>query len=99
MTGDSVRWFGDIGLPDRPLVGGKGASLGELTRAGMAVPPGFVVTTAAFQAALAAIDPGGDDPREHRAAEPQRSARDDAVADSIRRASWPARCRQRSPEP
>lgn len=58
-TGDSVRWFGDIALPDRPLVGGKGASLGELTRAGMMVPPGFVVTTAAFEAALAAIDPGG----------------------------------------
>lgn len=58
-TGDSVRWFGDIGLADRPLVGGKGASLGELTRARITVPPGFVVTTAAFEAALAAIDPGG----------------------------------------
>jgi pyruvate,water dikinase len=58
-AGDCVRWFGDIGLADRPLVGGKGASLGELTRAGITVPPGFVVTTAAFDAALAAIDPGG----------------------------------------
>jgi pyruvate,water dikinase len=57
--GDLVRWFGGIGLADRPLVGGKGASLGELTRAGITVPLGFVVTTAAFEAALAAIDPGG----------------------------------------
>ena len=40
-------------------VGGKGASLGELLRAGLPVPPGYVVTTAAFAAAIAAIDPSG----------------------------------------
>jgi len=40
-------------------VGGKGASLGELLRAGMRVPPGFAVTAGAFQAAMAAIDPDG----------------------------------------
>jgi pyruvate,water dikinase len=56
--GRLVRWFADVGLADRPLVGGKGASLGELTRAGITVPPGFVVTTQAFELALAAIDPG-----------------------------------------
>jgi phosphoenolpyruvate synthase/pyruvate phosphate dikinase len=52
-----VRWFGDLNLDDRSSVGGKGASLGELTRAGIRVPPGFVVTTAAFETALAALDP------------------------------------------
>jgi pyruvate,water dikinase len=57
--GELVRWFDGIGLVDRPSVGGKGASLGELTRAGITVPPGFVVTTAAFETALATIDPGG----------------------------------------
>src|SRR5262245_21624279 len=31
-------------------VGGKGANLGELTRAGFPVPPGFCVTTAAYRA-------------------------------------------------
>ena len=41
------------------VVGGKGASLGELARAGLAVPPGFVVTVDAFAAAMAAIDPSG----------------------------------------
>jgi pyruvate,water dikinase len=56
---DCVRWFGDIGIADRALVGGKGASLGELTRAGITVPPGFVITTTAFEAALAALDPDG----------------------------------------
>ena len=30
------------------LVGGKGANLGEMTRAGLPVPPGFCVTTAAY---------------------------------------------------
>jgi pyruvate,water dikinase len=54
-----LTWFRDISLADRPSVGGKGASLGELTRAGIAVPPGFVVTTSAFEAALAAVDPSG----------------------------------------
>ena len=32
-----------------PAVGGKGANLGELTRAGLPVPPGFCVTTAAYE--------------------------------------------------
>ena len=44
-----VRPFGEIGLGDRLSVGGKGANLGELTRAGLAPPPGFVVATSAFE--------------------------------------------------
>jgi pyruvate,water dikinase len=52
----SVAWFSDIGLDDRPRVGGKGGSLGELQRAGIAVPPGFVVTTAAFERFIAALE-------------------------------------------
>ncbi len=39
--------------------GGKGASLGELVRAGVGVPPGFVVTAGCFRAALRAADPDG----------------------------------------
>jgi phosphoenolpyruvate synthase/pyruvate phosphate dikinase len=42
-----------------PAVGGKGASLGDLVRAGIPVPPGFAVTTGGFAAALDAIDPAG----------------------------------------
>ena len=38
---DAVAWFADVGIHDRPTVGGKGGSLGELTSAGIAVPPGF----------------------------------------------------------
>ena len=40
-------------------VGGKAASLGELARAGVAVPPGFAVTAGAFTAAMAAVDADG----------------------------------------
>jgi pyruvate, water dikinase len=39
--------------------GGKGASLGELARAGVPVPPGFVVRVGAFTMALEAVDPDG----------------------------------------
>jgi len=51
-----IGWFADIGLADRPTVGGKGGSLGELERAGIAVPPGFVVRTAAFEKFIAALE-------------------------------------------
>jgi len=37
-------------------VGGKGANLAALTRAGFMVPPGFLVTTAAYQAFVVAND-------------------------------------------
>ena len=35
---------------DKRLLGGKGAGLCEMTRAGLPVPPGFVVTTEACNA-------------------------------------------------
>lgn len=55
----SIKWFDAITLADTPTVGGKGASLGELTRAGIRVPPGFVVPVAAFEQFLNSIDPKG----------------------------------------
>jgi pyruvate,water dikinase len=51
-----ISWFADIGLADRPTVGGKGGSLGELTKAGIDVPPGFVVRTEAFEAFVRKLD-------------------------------------------
>jgi len=53
---DVISWFADIGLADRPTVGGKGGSLGELTKAGIEVPPGFVVRTEAFEAFIRKLD-------------------------------------------
>ena len=38
----------EAGKDDVALVGGKGANLGELVRAGIPVPPGFVVTSQAY---------------------------------------------------
>jgi pyruvate,water dikinase len=49
---EHIGWFSQIGLQDRAVVGGKGGSLGELQRAGIRVPPGFVVKTAAFERIL-----------------------------------------------
>lgn len=43
-----VLGFEKIDKEDLPLVGGKGANLGELTRAGFPVPKGFAVTTNAY---------------------------------------------------
>jgi phosphoenolpyruvate synthase/pyruvate phosphate dikinase len=45
-----IRRFGDLRLTDRPQVGGKCASLGELIHAGVDVPDGFAVTADAFEA-------------------------------------------------
>jgi pyruvate,water dikinase len=58
ITTRPVVRFADVGIKDVPTVGGKGASLGELLRAGIRVPDGFVVTTAAFRSAVAALDLG-----------------------------------------
>lgn len=41
--------FGEITRDDVPIVGGKGANLGEMTRAGLPVPPGFCVTADAYR--------------------------------------------------
>lgn len=43
-----VLWFKQIRKTDIPLVGGKGANLGEMTHAGIPVPEGFVVTAKAY---------------------------------------------------
>ncbi len=40
--------FSALDRDSLPIVGGKGANLGEMTRAGLPVPPGFCITTAAY---------------------------------------------------
>ncbi len=42
-----TKTFSEVTANDVYLVGGKGASLGEMTRAGIMVPNGFVITTKA----------------------------------------------------
>jgi pyruvate,water dikinase len=45
----AIRWLSDIRSGDLDSVGGKAASLGELTDAGLPVPAAFVVTTDTYR--------------------------------------------------
>jgi len=51
-----VLWFSDCCRDHLPLIGGKNASLGELTKSGIRVPPGFAVTTEVYRRFLANAD-------------------------------------------
>lgn len=74
---DLVISLDTVGRDDVALVGGKGASLGEMVRLGLPVPPGYVVTTTAFREVLAEIDAERRftatiacvDPQDHRGVE------------------------------
>ncbi len=97
-----VLWFEDVTREDVPQVGGKGANLGEMVRAGLPVPPGFIVGVDAFRAYLDETGARGaiderlkglrDDPAElHAAAEAlaaiiHAGRLPAAVEDAIRRA-------------
>ncbi|MDR0482339.1 MAG: pyruvate, phosphate dikinase [Cellulomonadaceae bacterium] len=61
MTSETtyVYDFADGSLDMKPLLGGKGANLSEMTRIGIPVPDGFTVTTAAC---VAAMKSGGEWP-------------------------------------
>jgi pyruvate,water dikinase len=48
--------FEELGIADVPRVGGKCASLGEMTKAGFPVPPGFAVSTRAFDEVVGPLD-------------------------------------------
>ncbi|MFB6354278.1 MAG: PEP/pyruvate-binding domain-containing protein, partial [Halobacteriales archaeon] len=50
----AVRWLSEIRSDDLASVGGKAASLGELTDAGLPVPPAFVVTADTYRSFLEA---------------------------------------------
>jgi pyruvate,water dikinase len=44
----NIVWFKEVGKNDGATVGGKGANLGELTQAGLPVPPGYIITADAY---------------------------------------------------
>lgn len=48
--------FAEVAPNNLPRVGGKGANLGVLTRAGLPVPPGFCVTTEAYARFLSGLE-------------------------------------------
>ena len=43
-----TKSFSAISKKDVGIAGGKGASLGEMAKAGLSVPPGFVILAPAF---------------------------------------------------
>ena len=45
---DLIVWYDKYEPEQKPLVGGKNASLGEMMRAELPVPPGFALTTDAY---------------------------------------------------
>lgn len=49
MSEKFILWFDEIGMKDVPRVGGKSASLGEMTQSGVPVPFGFTTTAQAYQ--------------------------------------------------
>ena len=51
-----IREFKDLTKNDAHLAGGKGASLGEMTTAGIPIPPGFVVLAGTFEKFLEETD-------------------------------------------
>lgn len=93
-----VSWFEEISKDDTPLVGGKGANLGEMRRAGLPVPPGFVITVDAFRAFLeeTALDRTIESRLETLAVDDatQLHAASEALQSEIRRTPMPAAVRQ-----
>ena len=57
---EHLKFFTDISKSNVDIAGGKGASLGEMTQAGLAVPPGFVVLASAFDRFIAETGLNGE---------------------------------------
>jgi len=56
MVMEFVKFFDELSKKDVKIAGGKGASLGEMTRIGIPVPPGFVILASAFKEFLKQTD-------------------------------------------
>ena len=95
-----LRRFEDLSREDVDYAGGKGANLGEMTGAGLPIPPGFVVAppptpTFARSAACASGWPSGS--RASTSTTPRRSPRPPPISGRWSRPSrFPARLRRRS---
>ena len=44
-----IKKFIELNKSNAGIAGGKGASLGEMTNAGIPVPPGYVLLSSAFE--------------------------------------------------
>jgi pyruvate,water dikinase len=82
---------GSLAAAGGKAAGGKAAGLGELIRAGLPVPPGFVVLGAAFGEMMGAVDPAGSLLRSVASLDPGDVASIARVAAGVRERirSWP----------
>ena len=55
-----VLGFEEVGKSSLPIVGGKNASLGEMLKTGIRVPPGFAITTDSYRELIASAGIGGE---------------------------------------
>ncbi len=92
MTKLYIKTFGEISKEDVESVGGKGASLGEMTRVGIQVPPGFVVTAQTHNKFIndqLPVDVEGEILKAFDKLNAQRVAvRSSAIAEDSSQASW-----------
>ena len=87
-----LRSFDHLSRADVPFAGGKGANLGELTSAGLPVPPGFVVGAPAY---AAFCDANGLRERLSRCSSDVDVDDSEALARGIRRSAHDGRRRSR----
>ncbi len=93
---DLVREFGQLSREDVDYAGGKGANLGEMTSAGLPVPPGFVVGASSYalfcdagglrdriEQRLASVDVDDTAELEHAAKDVRAMVEDEPVPDEI----------------
>ncbi|MCQ9165412.1 MULTISPECIES: PEP/pyruvate-binding domain-containing protein [unclassified Arthrobacter] len=85
MKSNSYIQFFDGGIePTLDNLGGKGASLVTMTEAGMPVPPGFVVTTAEFDAFMTAAGIADKIAARLKGLDPEDVAEVDRLSEAIR---------------
>lgn len=92
LAGQAIQagpWFVDLGgvtARDGEMVGGKCANLGELrNRAGLPVPEGFAITTAAFRAFLGQADLASEIAKRTMALDPSDAGSIQAASEDIQR--------------
>ncbi len=96
---DFILNFSQLDKSSLPWVGGKNASLGEMIKAGIRVPPGFAVTTDGYSVSLenakikdriyhllSDLDPDNIDALNQAAAEIQQLIHNAAIPDDVQQA-------------
>jgi pyruvate, water dikinase len=81
-----VVWFSEVGRTDIPLVGGKGANLGEMSRAGLPVPQGFIVTADAYFAFIKDHKLDSFIEKETKNLDPEDSKKLNVIAEALQKA-------------